>query len=516
MRADRRVALLAVAGAAALLALPAARADVWLVAPSIGTEVLASDNIDQAAGAAARADTRLTVSPQLQVYGRGARYRLDANLAGDGFFHAQRTQAQRFLPRSRVDGSVVALDRWLYLDGSLAADTVAESVLDATLQGSASNRTRVYRERISPYLDHQFDPSTSLLARADRTWIQTRGSTAAGTTPVAGSLTGSYHSTVQSDLVRLDRRPTPLGLRLEGSRVLSSIQDRGLADVEFSVARASLLWGPDPQWFVGLTAGRDRARYSGLQTGGTLRGALLHWAPTERTTLDALLERRFFGNSYQLKFTHRSPFVVVASTLSREASTVAAQLASQSGASSLESLLDSAYRTRITDPVERLTRVRSDLANQGLSAGLSGASVVNAGSAQVVQGADLTVLLLGQRHTATARIYRQSTRALVGPDDTTTPSSADTRQTGLSLEVARRLDAQTTGQVEFTLSRNETLGLDEGVARVNGGLRVGLAYRFSPATVGAVGLRYQVSTSSVESVADVREVSVYAGANHRF
>jgi uncharacterized protein (PEP-CTERM system associated) len=497
-----------VASLGALVGTQSARADVWAVVPSVAAEAVASDNMNVVSSGTAKADVSLKVTPELRMIAQGPRYRVSTALSGDVYLYLAGSSSNQFLPHSSFDSNLVAIDRWVYLDANLAADTITDNQQAASFQNSASNRTGITRQRLSPYIDHQFSPTTSIFARTDHTWVQTEAG--------AQLVGGATRSHVESDLVRYDVKPYPFGLRFEGSHVKSSGGISVSEAVVFDAGRVGFLYSPESSVFFGVTTGRDRGRYGGSVTSNTLRGVLLHWVPNERTLLDAAVERRFYGTGWNFRFSQHSPYMAISTSFNRQVSTYAAQLASLPAGGSIESLLNAAYSTRYTDPLERLTRVQSELANQGLPSNISGASAVNSGAAQMVQSADLAWLLMGVRHTLTTRVYRQSTVALLGPTDSPALALNDSKQVGLVVDLARRLNPQTTGTAELSYSRTDALYTNDGQYRINLGLRLGLSQKLSPKTVGTVGVRRQYSSSSVEGVADTREFAIYAGANHRF
>lgn len=502
------------------LALPAvsglwlgtAHAEGWRVTPGVNTEAVLSSNPTLAPAGSAEPDLRLRVTPYASIDSKGGRYRLRGRLSGDAYVYMGGTGNNRFLPNSALDLNVEAVDQWIYLDANVAAETSTAVVSEASFQDGPGNRLLTYRQRVSPYLDHQITPDTSIFARADFAWVQAE----------TGANTGEYNRyNVESDAVRFDTKPKPFGLRLEASRAKSSGDALGSGDIVFDVARASLLWAPTSSLYLGVTGGQDQGVFAGQKVSNVLQGGLLHWVPTERTVLDLQGEKRFFGNGWSARFTHRSPYMVLGASSTRQASTYAMQLAGQSGiASSLESLLNAAYTTRYTDPAQRLTRVESELAAAGFPSGLAQPSAVDAiGSAQILDSADLSALFLGVRHRVLVRVYRQTTNYALG--DIYVPGGQnlrDSRQIGWSMDLTRTLSPQTNANLEFTWSRNTLLdsGGTTGTERTNAGVRLGLSHRLSPNTTGTVGVRQQYSSTTADGSSDVHEFAIYAGANHRF
>lgn len=484
-------------------------AQSWVATPSVSTEAVGSYNDGQRFEDGSNTQLRLRVSPALRVLALGGGYKLDGLLSGDAYTYLAGGGQDRFLPNSYVNFTGTAIDQWLYLDAGATADTSVRTLQDVVLQDSPSNRRKVFRQRLSPYIDHQFTPSTSLFARSDWTWVQAESNT---------GLRNYDQFRVESDVARFDVRPEPFGFRLDGSHVRSSGDGIDPDATVFDVVRASALYAPVPSLYFGISGGRDSGSYGGTKTTNTLRGGLMRWAPSDRTLLDASVEQRFFGTGYSARLSHRSPYFVVSSSASRTATTYAMQLAGQTGMATVESLLNAAYTTRYSDPVARLTKVRSELSSLGLSNNILAPAATDAtGATRLIQNADVAVMFLGVRHNLLMRVYRQTSETLLAPGTGTGLTPTYTRQVGLVSTLTRRLTPQTNGLAELTYLRANSLTLSgDEVGRTSVSFRMGLTHRLSPQTTGTVGIRRQYSSSTQEGATELRDISVYAGANHRF
>lgn len=489
-----------------------ALADAWRVETNAQANAVASNNVGMANSENAQSDVVLTVTPQMQVTGLGAGYRLEGDLGFDGITYLARTRADHIYPRARLGLNAQLVDRLFYVDTALDADTAAQNPFGVLSEGTTGlNRATITRERISPYIRRELGSNALLLLRSDNSWTQTAN--------VRGTAGGTRRSEVHSHVLRYEMLPRPLGLQFQVTRLDSRTNDPIAAndgEATFDTARLSLLYAPITDLYVGVTGGRDRGAFGNTDTSGTLSGVLLRWLPTPRTDLYASAEKRFFGTGWNGRFTHRSPFMVVSGTVDRDASTYASELASISADSSVASLLDAGLTSRISDPQERQQAVNDAIRQRGLPRALSGAVNMTSLFARLIQRADVSVALLGTRHTMVTRVFQQTTTDLLDPNDTVTDvTSANARQRGLSFTLSRRLTPDTTADASYTYTRVAGFGITEGLRTVNKSLRLGVSHNLSPRSTVAGGVRYR-QFDSTRGVLSAQETAVFVGALHRF
>jgi len=505
----RSVAALCLGAAASL----PAWGEAWRVQANAQANAVASNNVAMSSSGTAESDVVVTVTPQFQVTGLGAGFRLDGDLGFDGITYLARTQGDHLYPRARLGLNVELVDRLLYVDTALDANSVAQSPFGVLNDGTTNqNRATVTRERISPYIRRELGANALLLARSDNSWTQTANA--------LGGTGDTLRSDVHAHMASYSLLPRPLGMQIQVSRLDSQNNNTSTIganrQVTFDAARLSVLWAPVSDFYVGLTGGRDRGAYGNTDTSGTLYGMLLRWLPTPRTDLYASAEKRFFGTGWNGRFTHRSPFVVVSGSMTRDATTYAADLASIAPDSSVAALLDAGLTSRITDPQERQQTVNDTIRQLGLPRTLNGAVNVTSLFARVNQRADVSIALLGTRHTLVLRTFQTTTQDLLGPTDVVTDvTSANARQRGASATLSRRLTPDTTADVGVTYARAVGFGATEGLRTVNKNVRLGVSHNLSPRTTVAGGVRYR-QLDSTRGTLSAQETAVFVGALHRF
>jgi uncharacterized protein (PEP-CTERM system associated) len=488
-----------------------AQAQSWRIVPALKATATASSNAGMQAADAATMDTVITVTPQVQLLGSSADYRLTGTVAADMVTYLGRSRGDRILPRGQVLLNGRLVDRLLFVDAELGADTTSSTPFDLLSDGATFyNVGTSTRERISPYLDRELSPSSRITARSDLVWTQGRGAA------TVAALTSNADALVQTHTARYDLKPEPAGLRGEVNYQNTSYSDSTAGGLTLQTARLSALYAPAPTLTLGLTGGRDAARYTTNNVSETLRGVSLRWAPTERTQFDALLEKRFFGNGWTVNFAHRSPFMAVSAGLVRQATTYAARLGVLQAGGDVATLVDSILQTRIQDPALRQIAVQDLIAKRGLPNTLTGPVDLFSRTVQLQQGANVTLAMIGVRHTVTFRLFQTRTEDLRGPtEDSVIGLASDATQRGGTVGVSRRLTPDITADLTFTHTKTDGLGPNVALHSSNSIVRFGATYSLSPRTTLSGAVRHQTGSSTLIGV-NATESAISVGMLHRF
>lgn len=483
-----------------------AQAQSWRIAPALKATATTTSNVGlQASGTM---DTVVTVTPQVQLLGTGPDYRLTGTLAADAVVYLGRSRTDRVFPRGSLALNGRVVDRLLFVDAELGADTTSSLPFDLLTDGATTyNVSTTTRQRFSPYIDRELSPSSRITARTDHVLTQGRGTS---------TVANNADAYVQTHTARYDLRPEPTGLRGEWNYQNTSYNDSTAGGLTLQTARISALYAPDPSLILGLTGGRDAASYTTNNISETLRGVAVRWAPSERTVLDALLEKRFFGNGWTVNFSHRSPFMAISAGTVRQATTYAARLGVLQAGGDVATLVDAILQTRIQDPGLRQIAVQDLIAKRGLPNTLTGPVDLFSRTVQLQQGGNVTVALLGVRHTVTLRIFQTRTEDLRGPtEDSVIGLASDATQRGMTLGLTRRLTPETSADLTFTHTKTDGLGPNLGLRSSNSIVRLGATHSLSPRTTLSGAVRHQTGSSTLIGV-DATESAVSVGMLHRF
>ncbi len=503
-----RLALVALAAASASLAQPAA-AQNWLLVPSVTAEATATNNATFASKDQAQSDLVLDVFPKLSVNGRGARLQVQGDIGLGAVHYLNGSLSDRLLPSGNLDLKSTLVDRLLYLDGSLSAASSVNDPFAGRPEGAtAFNTLSTVRGQVSPALIYAPSAYTQFEARDRTTLIKSSGDDLAADD-------SRRRVRRQDDLLRFERKPVPLGLTLEATSEKTTYQVQDLAALSLVTARATATWAPNPELVLGVRTGRDRSSFSLNKFTDPLEGVTLNWKPNDRTELDAVAERRFFGKSGLLSFSHRSPFLNVVARLQREPTTSSDSLGVLAAGSDLTAALDEILSTRITNPIERSRAVQDLIISRGLSPTLTQALEIFSESAQLQESATLTLVVLGARHTAALTVFSSKAVALSHPGEASLALNIrDNKQDGGSLQLSRRLSPQSSVNLFISGTRVVGLGLAADLASVSKSVRLSFDQQIGTHTTTSVGVRRQLLTSS--SQPDAQESSVFGSIVHRF
>ena len=474
---------------------------------SVDANVTATDNGALSASGQERNDLITVIRPRLVLGGRGAGLEFDLQASAALLGYANGTQQGGVLPDVRASMKLTAVERLLYLDAAAQVYQAEVNPFGARADDtSGANRRTTSAYRLSPYLERELWPDTTLLARHD----------AALTTNAAGVGTRlvSNHS-----LIRLERKPVPLGAAVELSRLEEASQGAAAGDFTLETARLRASFALSDQLVLGVVAGVDRSRSLLSDQTDALHGLSVQWTPGPRTELSAELEQRFFGHAGVLKFRHRMPFMSLALTLSRQPVRSSASLGVLGQGTDIRGLLDAILTTRYPDPTVRAGLVDDLVASRGLDTNQQHPVDVVAEYPQLRTASELSWTLLGTRNTATVTLYAQTLRGLTHDGDPLSPPAgaiADNRQVGGAVQFNRRLTPQLSADAAVRWSKISGLALRAGDVTEERSYRLALVQNLSPRTGVSAGVQHNRFTTTVAGLHPFNATLVFVGVNHRF
>lgn len=194
----------------------------------------------------------------------------------------------------------------------------------------------------------------------------------------------------------------------------------------------SLAYQPHYDWQTSLRLGTETDSVRALSSERTRNwGFGVRWTPTPRTNMDAQFDRRFFGNSYQINFSHRLPRSFWSYSEGRNATGNASADRGLNYATAYDNLF-AQLAAQVPDPVLRDQQVRLLLAQDG---GFS------ARSATVDRRRTASMALNGVRTTMTVTAF-QTVSQRVDPNASANDDLSLTgrvRQRGYSINASYRL-----------------------------------------------------------------------------
>jgi uncharacterized protein (PEP-CTERM system associated) len=494
----------------ALAGLPASLgAQTWRTQAAVQANLTATSNGALAASGEERKDLILSVRPTLQVSADGANLKLKALLGADLVSYARGTQPDRITPAVRADLNATLVERLFFVDASIDSHQAElDPFAPRSEAGTTQNRRVATTYRLSPYVNYEISPRSTLLARYDEVQSRTGGD--------ADALANQRLSAYQ---LRAQTKPLPLGGSIELLRQDTRITGAGDADFTLESLKVAGDIAFGGEFTVGPIVGRERTTLLFEDHSDTLYGAHLLWVPGERTRLEAEVDHRFFGTGWDLSLRHRTPFASMSLRWSRAPVTAATSLGVSAAGSDLTSFLDAILTTRYPDAAARAALVSSLISSRGLPNSLAGGIDVLAGYAQLRSRADAALVLLGTRNTVSISAYRQTLTQLQRSDDSIgslLPLAADNRQTGATVDLNRRLTPQLSADLRASWSRISGLADRLGDVSEEQTYRLSMIQALSLHTGVSAGLQYNKFKTTVVGIDSYAATAAFIGLSHRF
>lgn len=413
----------------------------WLVTPRISVSEMWTDNAALGSSAqGGRNDMVTTIRPGLHVDSNSARLKAYFDYSLNQVMYANNENKNKTVNALNTFGSLEAWQDHFFVDfrGNVSQQNAsAFGVLSSSDQSINANSLETSTYGISPYLRGHLLGFANYLVRYDRSTTSTSGST---------------HFGNDKEVWTLD---------LSGDTALSSLSwafDANQQSVEYDTGRhieadryyGTLRWEVQPQFRLIATGGSEANNYASLtkETHPT-HGFGFDWAPTERTKLSVMRERRFFGNGHSVAFSHRMARTIISYTDTRDV-----MATSQSGTVGVGTFYDLIYALTASDPrVDPSdTAARTALTNAYFAyTGLSPTAVIPsnflASQASDVRNQRLSLALSGVRNTVTFMATKIRREALINQTivlfNDSFHDSTIINQRGFSVNWAHRLTAET-------------------------------------------------------------------------
>ena len=451
------------------------QASLW-VEPRVDLRMTATDNARLRAGQA-QSEQTLEITPGVRMVANQARVKGFFDYSLSGLYRLQDTGGDNLQHRLNTSAQINAVDNWAYVD---MAGTVSQQLISAfgPVAGSSTtnaNQAQTATYRVSPSVRGQFPYGVNYEARYNVQGTKTK-SNARG------------DSDTQGWAGRISRQVGFAGWSLSADQ--QTVDYRSGRTTESSAVTGRLSYAWSPQWITGLTIGQetnDLLTPDNSKKSYSNYGVDLTWRPSDRTTLSAGVNDRYFGTGHNLSFEHRAARTLVRVSDVRSVTTSPnANVNATLG--TLFDLLDALLVTVEPDPVKRAQLVQAELQNRGLPGNLLVSQSFLVSQATLQRQQQLSVLMTARRGTLTVSYARGQSNRLVNNlslgDDFDTTSQIKTQT--LSLLYAHRLTPVTSANASLALQRSQgdlatqrnsqytlTLGLNTQLARrTSGSLQV--------------------------------------------
>jgi len=483
-----------------------ASAESWRVVPSIGLESTLTNNVNLSPNRISDWVNQLT--PGVRFNETSAHTQLNGAIAVPVLLYARTSENNRVVPEANIAGTLEAIDKFLFVDANASVSQQFQTPFgarSASLANATQNRYTAQSYSLSPYIKGNMPGSLSYQLRDTNTWSDANASSI-----------GSGRSYVNEINGFVTRAPTPLGWTFEYDR-----SDLQFSDQQSQITEIGRLRGLDridPTVELSVSIGYEDNRFFLTEERGTTYGAGVRWRPSDRTTVRANWEHRFFGSAYDVAVDHSTRLTVWSLSASRNISSYPQQLATLPQGGNVDALLNALYATRIVDPIQRQTLVDQLIRDRGLPPVLPGAVPLLAQQNTLFETATATLGLLGARNSIFFNAFRSrsepvedlqgGTFALLGSD-----ININNTQIGANAIWTHQLTASLTLATNIGWSR-ATDNTNAGAATRLYSLQTYLSTPLSAMTSVYGGARYQNSRSNQSE--SFHEAAVFVGLTHTF
>lgn len=495
-----------VATVAGALALAPALAQESPVEVSLGARLGWTSNAELGA-AGGHDDTILELRPRITMQRQGAGLTLRGSAGLNAVAYAGGTQDSRVRPEADLSARLVAIERLFFVEAGYKASQGSVDPFGARGDTIASTNAQTTTQlRLAPIVEAEGPAGIRYGLRSDNTW--TRELDANPTAPTARGYFGRHAG-------YLERVPQPLGWKFYAERSRTRYTEGTEPEVTADLARFTLLYALNSDVLVGVRAGRERNDVLNDSPSRNFAGAELSWKPSQRTSLTASLDDRYFGTGWSLGLSHRSPFIAWNVSSSRDVESTTQSLFALPAGTNVSSLLDAMFTTRYPDPAERARVVQDFIRQQGLPASTLNPISLSGQRFSLVSRHSASIGLIGARNSLVVSGYRVTTRDV--PDSVllvTGLAQTNNVQHGAGVAFGHRLTPRAAVNLSLDVSRIRALDEIGGEQTTQRDLGLQFSVQATPKTTAYVGGRYRKLESNV--VVDGREGLVFVGIDHRF
>ncbi|HSQ80148.1 MAG TPA: TIGR03016 family PEP-CTERM system-associated outer membrane protein [Casimicrobiaceae bacterium] len=498
----------------AVLALeaPAALAQTWRIVPTVSLESTLTDNVNLAPSDRRQSDWVNELTPGIGFDETGSHTKLNGRIALPMLVYARTSENNYVAPEAAVTGTLEAIDKLFFIDASANVSQQYLSPFGArssSLANSTQNRYTSQLYSVSPYIKGNSPGGIDYELRQKNTWTNASGISA------APSADRSYTNEITTHVARA---PQPAGWRFEYdySDITFPGQQR-FNNETTQIGRGIATYQPDPELGLFASAGYEDNKFFFNHESGVTYGGGVEWHPTDRTTLNARAEHRFFGASYNVSFDHRTPLTVWSVKAVRDMTTYPEQLATLPAGADVAAMLDFLFASRVQDPAQRQAIVDQVIHDRGLPLFLSSPVALFTSQTTLVESETATFGILGARNSILLTAYRMRNEPITGsPSETLPPLLSqllNNTQVGTNVVWTHQLEPGLALNVSGDWSHTTDNAAGGGTTRLYS-LNAKVARALSGLTSLYAGMRYQDSHSDVTT--DYREAAVFVGVTHTF
>jgi uncharacterized protein (PEP-CTERM system associated) len=491
-----------------------AHAQTWQLVPALSLESTFTNNVNLLPSEQRESDWVNQITPTVKFTEKSAHTKLSGSISLPAILYARTSENNYLAPEANVTGTVEAVEKFFFIDASANVSQQALSPFgprSSSLANATQNRYTAQVYSISPYIQGTGPGDTHYYLRQQSLWSD-----------AAGAAVETTSNRIFTSIVdgHVTRDPRPFGWTVEYNRSDNKFQDSSVAGGSEStqIARVRALYQADYSVQLSAILGYEDNRFFLTHERGAVYGAGIVWTPTDRTSLNATAEHRFFGTSYHVAFSHRMPLSVWSVEASRDITNYPQQIATLPGGQNVTALLNALYSGRVPDPTQRQMLVDQLIHDRGLPSQLAGPVPIFAGQVTLVESFTGTFGILGARNSVFLTAFRTRNEPVESIEPTLAPllqQLSNTTQTGLNVVWTHQLEPNLSLVTNAGLS-HATENTGEGGSSRLYSLNAILSRQLTVLTTGYAGVRYQNSSADRSVGLDYQEFAVFLGFTHTF
>jgi uncharacterized protein (PEP-CTERM system associated) len=481
----------------------------WIPSLSISGMATATDNALLQPSGQAQSDVILSVTPTIGVRKEGARLKLRGSYSPSMFTYLAGSASSTVRNTLAGTASLEAVQNFLYVDARASINQTFLTPFGpqpGDLGTSTANRVETRSLGLTPYIRGRLRGGSTYLVRDDVLYT-------------------SFDRANQSDIFGHAASAQWNGV---ADRFIVPSAEYNLNSTQFGsqqpfVAQTARLRGTinlDPEIQLFVSGGYEHNDYVLSEQYGPIYGGGFVWKPSPRTNVRGNAEHRFFGNTFELDASYRTPLSAWVFRAGRRIQTSQQQIL-QAGNAGLRAAVDTLLSPTIPDPDERAAAVDRILASGNLGSLPLGPTPILAPRVLLVESYEPSIAFLGKRSTITFTAFWRKTTPL---SEALTPSPLDpfgtlntVTQTGGGIGLTHKFDPLLSGDINVL----RVVSQGTPTATVTGDqkswqsiFRANLTRQIDPKTFASVGFRWQVFNSSIFT--DYRERAVLVNLTHIF
>ncbi|MEC5216453.1 uncharacterized protein (PEP-CTERM system associated) [Actimicrobium sp. GrIS 1.19] len=491
-------------GAATVLCASTARGEAWLIVPRVDVSETYSSNVTLISESPVRGWIS-DISPGIRIVGGGARLKANLDYQLDSLYYSGSPSIRQNLNSLTSSATLEAVDKWLYIDAnaSIGQRNASAFAPVATDNRSAlANRAETRTVAVSPYVKGSVADLVAYQLREISTASRSDDAALANTyvTQWIGSLKNNSAG-------------AKIGWFVDGDFI--NVRNDILGSRDDNRLRAGVTIEVLPQFNLLVSDGTEQANFdTATKKSGSTPGIGLQWAPSPRTQLAALAERRFFGSSHSFLLSHRTALLNWRYSDIKDVTNLSSLLAT-SGESTIAVLMSDLLAASIPDPAARAEAVRARLEQSAVTTADLTSGAVQTSRLFINRVRDASVVWLAPRDTVELILIQRDQEALDNSTSATDSFAQSNliRERSATVSWTHRLTPSAT--LNFLTTRFRTDGLSVANLTKNQLTQaLSITFMVAPKTLVSVGARGTRFDSSING--SFRENAVVATLSQRF